>query len=222
MNTSQLALAALLALTGGCASAVAGPDAPPPPVEPDRQGLSDRLADGTIDLSAVPVDTEISVGAQLNLSDPEPSRQVLPLREGTLAIAPGPDGGITLSALTLDFDEIRIAPSRLDIELTDVQITLAAAQVGETTWVDEREAHVEMQVDLVLSWSLVRDDGSAWPLAPQRVEGIAVGLTARLGEDGKVTVELDGGTEDTLFRWSGLAELRGLDVALTATEGALR
>lgn len=222
MTINQLACALLIALVGGCASQVSEPGTPPPPVEPDRQGLSDRLSAGAIDLSAVLVDTEIAVGARLNLSDPEVSRQVLPLREGTLELAQGSDGGLALSALTLDFDNIRIAPSRLDLELTDVQISLVATQVGETTWVDANEAHTEMQADLLLTWSLVRDDGTAWPLAPQTIEGIPVGLTARLGADGKVTAEIDGGTEDLLFRWSGLAELRGLDVSLTASEGTLR
>ena len=202
--------AAVLALTG-CATQVDSPD--PGPL---AAAVRDQLAASpTLDINGE--DSLVRVTTVLSGDAEGPIRSELALQQGSLTVGVTDDGDVELLDMAVELPDMDIHHGRIDLTLTNLRLSLTDAVVGQTVWVDGA-AHAEVLAELELSWSLLQDDGSAWPLEPQRVGDVILDVDVTSRADGALEADLAATRLGLLYSWSGLVELRDLDLVLTASE----
>jgi hypothetical protein len=185
--------------------------ADPPPVVPT---LEQRLAAGE-SLMVLAEHAELSFTAAFpGEIDPPPT--VLHVVHGRVELGMAADE-IEITGLEVALHDMTVAPDRYDIHLTDIAVTLAGPASGPTTFIGD-EAHAEVEVDLLLDWSLMRPDGSHWPLEQQRIPGVLIDVSVRETAEGTLSAELGASAGGRFLRWAGVADLSDLHAELLAVE----
>lgn len=180
------------ALAIGCTSAAVGG----PPVH-TRDVLATPQA-----FTMVPASTTVELDASVDRgSSRETSHVIVPVTGGGAEVAADGDQ-LALRDLTIDLAPVDIPASIFSggARLTELHLRLAApATTANATWSDDDErGGGDVAVALELAWS-IELDGKIYPLAPQRIDGIQLGLA--VDRDGDRIV-FDAGAIASGVRWS--------------------
>lgn len=195
----------------GCFGHVA--DDPAPPVG----GTRDRL-ENTLTMALEPGSCLAMATVEREYQGQLDHRLDLPVLAGTVALRAWPDGRLEVEDLRVDLDDVvldayEFPPS--GVHLTGLSLTLR--DVGETNaaWIDDgTKLEAKGEIDLLLDWSAVVDDGSALPLGTQQVTAVTVELEITTTDDGRALVKLHGRRHGQIVRAHGLFTISELGLEL--------
>jgi hypothetical protein len=188
---SSLVLGALAA--AGCAST--------PSVEGPVDSARELLATPRT-FAVVPSDTMVQLDATYDRGpSKEHARVTIPVMAGqVLVVADGDD--LVLGGLSIDLAAVALPTTIVQrgVELSDIHLRLAEpVRTRDSAWRDGDDGFGgDVTIALDLDWS-IRIQGTAYPLAPQRLDGIDAGLM--IGRDG-ATLTFDAGAIAPGVRWS--------------------
>jgi hypothetical protein len=203
-----LAILASLATLAACGPTDVDPHSPP--------ALADELAAPRVfDLAT----GDSAIGARaLALRADRESAIDLEIRSGALEVQAAGDR-LVLADLEVAVADVAIPPDILPpsgVILTDLALRLGESASAEAEWTaDGRRAEAAIEIDLVISWSMIRD-GVVYPLADVRIRAIPIYLVVER-EGGALTVSLSADREGPFWSWASTFEMRDLRLELLAT-----
>lgn len=129
------------------------------------------------------------------------------------------DGWLLVEDLEITLADVQIPPGELGpdpVRLTDVDLRLGTQLAAQPYWSGDGEAAWAVgDADLLLDWSLVLDDGSAYPLATQRL-GEADFTVAVARDTGGLRAQVLSAVPGEVHRLTGLFTLSDLSVSVDA------
>lgn len=140
------------------------------------------------------------------------------ITEGDIEVQSAEGGLLGLTDLDVTLDDVSIPASILPpdgLMLTDLHVALDAGASGVAEWTaDDRRVEVALDVDLALSWSMLRD-GASHPLADVHVSSVPVYLTVER-DGGRLRASLSADRRGRFWSWADTFELRDLSAELSA------
>ena len=144
----------------------------------------------------------------------------LPVTGGSVTLRAWPDGRVEVEDLRVDLDDVvldeyEFPPS--GVHVTGLQLSLRDAGAADATWADDGNAlDAQGQVDLLLYWSSVADDGSVVPLGAQPVTAVAVEVKVTTTDDGRALVKVHGRRHGQFVEADGVFAISELALDLSA------
>jgi hypothetical protein len=213
MWTKMLHLVLGGVLLAGCFGNLS--EGPAPPVG----GTRDRLQ-STLEVGLEPGSCRTVVTAQRQYQG-EMARQIdLPVLGGTVALRAWPDGRLEVEDLRVDLDDVVLDEYEFPpngVHLTGITLTLRDVGEADAKWIDEgAQLEAKGQVDLLLDWAAVNDNGSVLPLGTQQVTAVTVEVEVSTTADGKALVKLHGRRHGEFVEATGLFAISDLGLELRA------
>ena len=182
----------------------------------DEQGVgrADSVAAQLANPTPLPLAVE---GSTVFLHDRE-----LPIVSGEVQLgAYYHDGNVLeLDALDVAFDTMQVsgqAPGLDGYELRHARVSLAHPVVVPVEWTVNGDAgFANLQVELLLDWSVVGPTGVEVKLATQHLEDVEIELDVYTAADGRLTAVLSGAKPGTFWTWAGIASMGDLHFDLRA------
>jgi len=200
-------------LLAGCFGNVS--EGPAPPVG----GTRDRLL-RTLEVGLEPGSCRTVVTAQRQYQGEMARRLYLPVVSGTVALRAWPDGRLEVEHLRVDLDDVVLDEAEFPpggVHLTGITLSLRDVGEADATWVEEDTKLVARgEVDLLLDWAAVNDDGSELPLGTRQVTAVAVELEVTTTDDGRALVKLHGRRHGEFVEATGIFAISELDLELRA------
>lgn len=201
----------LLAVCGACSSAeLVTPEAP--------SSVRERLAQGPVVLEVSPVASAGVVTAARRVSGGwKPGDAELVIEQGELVASADAHGTVTLEGFAIDVGPIEIPDSVLgyDVALTDVRLELEEAVISDATWDGENDATGDLELPLVLTWSLT-NHGETSPLGSPELPRLPASLHLT-GSGSTVDAILRIEAPGDLWSWANLVKFQDLAVTISAS-----
>jgi hypothetical protein len=204
-----LLASAVVLTTGACAFDVDGVD--------DRRPLEARLATRAF--------LELQPSTAVGVCAHDPSGNELPYVEPSVAggravLRTTADGWLLVEDLEVALDDVTIPAGVLrprPLVLTDVQLRLGT-QIAVAPWWSEAgdAAWGTGTADILLDWSLVLDDGSAYPLATQLLAEAEFAVSVAVDAGGRITAAVHTAVPGEVHQLTGLVTLSDLSVSVDA------
>lgn len=213
MWTKMLHLVLGGALLAGCFGPVTEDSAPP------VGGTRDRL-ESTLEVDLEPGSCLAIVTLEREYQGRLDHRLDLGVRGGSVVLRASPDGRLEVQDLRLDLEDVVLDRYELPpggVHLTALALSLRDPGEAEATWLDDgTRLEARGQLDLLLDWSAVVDDGSEVPLGTQPVRAVAVEVEVTTTDDGRALVKLHGRRPGPFIEADGLFAISELGLELRA------
>ncbi len=182
----------------------------------DASGIPDPAPTQTRDRLATPQSLAL-VPAACFL---EVNRRALPLTGGSIDVEASLTGQIQLDAADIRLGDV-VVPATADVpedlHFTDVRLSLPKPVSAKTEWSAAGDAgFTRVVTDVELHWSLVAEDGTVLPLAPQKIAKVPLVVDVFDASDGRLTAVVHGEIDGTFYQWVGILSMSDLTVDLRA------
>ena len=146
----------------------------------------------------------------------------LELRGGSLALAAGPDGTLSMTTANLYLEDIAVGDKGVPptgLHLTDIEVhTRAVHECDWVTWAPDGDAcSASIPAVFHLDWSMVGTDGVVHPLATQELEPMDVWVDVGRDQSG-ITASLMAVEPGPLWSWADIVEIGKLELAADGHE----
>jgi len=210
-----------LALMFGCSGAAPAYDGEDTPFF--RPSLREELV-GRWHFELIPMNAERALGSALSVAiatrhRAEADSSLLPVAGGQVVVWRGLDELIHLEKANVVLSDVLVEPDDFPpsgLHLTEVELALDRPVSGAPEWADDDDTAVlRGEIDLVLHWSVILDDGRVHPLASQRLRDLPIQLELfRVGQ-GAVGLHLSATRDGLVWSWGSFVELYDLVVDIS-------
>ena len=213
MWTKMLHLVLGGVLLAGCFSNVAEDPASP------MGGTHDRL-ESTLGVKLEPGSCLAIATVEREYQGQVTHKMDLPILGGTVVLRAWPDGRLEVEDLRVDLDDVVLDELEFPpngVHLTGLTLTLRDVGEADAKWIDDgTKLEAKGEVDLLLDWSAVVEDGAEVPLGTQPVTAVTVELEVTTTDDGRALVKLHGRRHGQFVEANGLFTISELGLELRA------
>lgn len=152
----------------------------------------------------------------------EPQLVALPVVGGRVTTRTDADGLVQLEQLEIELADVVLSEAQFPphgLWLSGMRLRAARPAEAPVTWSDDdQHAVASVEVDLVLDWGVVVDDGELHPLASQTARGVRFELEVAASGPGGLSLSAGAFADGVVWRWSSLVELADVGVELVGVD----
>lgn len=196
------------------ACSIAGTDEPTPPPDSVRERLEEPtrlLVTAAESGGALTAERKVGQGWESGLVE-------LAVENGELIVSTDARDAVTLEGFQVAFKPIDIPDGVFGArkaQLTHVRLDLTGDQRVPATWTSDDEVHLNVNLELALSWTLSLD-GAPAPLGSPTLPAVPVEIVLT-GDGEHVQAELRANAAGELWSWAGLIKLADMTLVVGAS-----